>query len=138
MKAKQNTSKVPINEIDTNNNNSIIVFNIDMQPAINQNAFIPGIDKVDVAGTFNNWIGKANLKRVGKSSIYTIQMDSLTEGAVLPFKFRINSKWSTCEFINGGANREFVVKNGTVYNTIYNERDVMISNVILKKKIKRF
>lgn len=110
---------------------SKVTFNVDMTPAIDGGTFTPGTDFVDVAGTFNNWAGGTMLTRVATSSIYTFHLDTLTDGAQLEFKFRVNGTWddNTTEFPFGGPARKYTVKNKDIYNGIYNDTTVVITGI---------
>ena len=85
-------------------------------------AFNPATDKVDVAGTFNGWAASTTTlcTRVKTSSIYTFHLDTLTQGSVLKFKFRINGAWANSEFQNGGPDRTFTVQAPSAYKNTYN------------------
>jgi hypothetical protein len=121
--------------ISKNEYSNFTTFNVDMTSVIYNGLFDPSVDKVDVAGTFNGWPATGNivtpLKRVGSSTIYSFQTDTLTDGNTIEFKFRINGDWSNSELQTDGSssNRGFsFYRNGDVYNTIYDDRNVTVTN----------
>lgn len=97
-----------------------VTFNVDMNKHIANGEFIPGSDKVDVAGNFNGWSGSDFLTDADGDGIYSITVNDMKIGGNIEFKYRINANWETSEFPNGGPNRKYQVKYWNNLSHIYN------------------
>ncbi|WP_181369520.1 alpha-amylase family glycosyl hydrolase [Flavobacterium album] len=100
-----------------------VQFQVNMNQQIALGNFNPATQTVDIAGTFNNWGSPTTvLSDTDADGIYTGTI-TLTVGATVQFKTRINAQWNgTEEFSGGGPNRSYtVVANGIVsywYNDV--------------------
>ena len=97
-----------------------VTFNVDMNKHIKNGEFIPGSDKVDVAGNFNAWLGSEFLSDLDGDGIYSITVNDLQIGGNIEFKYRINANWNTSEFPSGGPNRKYQVRYWNILNHVYN------------------
>jgi hypothetical protein len=97
-----------------------VTFNVDMKKHIANGEFIPGTDKVDVAGSFNAWAGSDFLNDADGDGIYSITVNDLLIGGIIEYKYRINANWDTSEFPLGGPNRKYQVKYWNILNNVYN------------------
>ncbi len=97
-----------------------VTFNVDMNKHIANGEFIPGSDKVDVAGSFNAWLGSDFLTDLDGDGIYSITVNDLQIGGTIEFKYRINANWDTSEFPSGGPNRKYQVNYWNILNHVYN------------------
>jgi hypothetical protein len=97
-----------------------VTFNVDMNKHIANGEFIPGTDKVDVAGSFNGWSGSDFLNDADGDGIYSITVNDLLIGETIEFKYRINANWDTSEFPLGGPNRKYRVNYWNILNHVYN------------------
>jgi alpha-amylase len=100
-----------------------VQFRVNMNQQIALGNFNPGTQTVDVAGTFNNWGSPTTVLSDADSDGIYIGNATLTIGATIQFKTRINAQWNgTEEFSGGGPNRSYtVVANGVVsywYNDV--------------------
>lgn len=88
-----------------------ITFNVRMNYQIEQEAFNPERDFVDVAGTFNNWGSTlTRLEDPDGDSVYTVVVDGFSVGSTMEYKFRLNGRWDGREEFPGtGNNRVFTV-----------------------------
>jgi hypothetical protein len=104
-------------------------FIVDMSAYIYDSLFNPRTDTVDIAGTFNNFIGEKNILHIvpgTDSTVYKTSIFGFLDGDVLQFKFRINSSWSdtSVEFPYGQPNRIWEIENHAyTYTCFYNEND---------------
>jgi hypothetical protein len=98
-----------------------VTFNVNMNYQITLGNFNPTIDFVDVAGSFNNWMGSAAMTDLDGDFIYSITVQNITPG-VHEFKFRINGSWNTAEPLP--SNRVYTVILGTQTVTYwYNDQE---------------
>ena len=101
-------------------------FVVNMSNYIAAKKFHPRTDTVDIAGTFNKFIGTKNILSIvpnSDSSVYTTSVFGFLDGDRLEFKFRINSTWNdtSVEFPYGKPNRVWVVEhNKYTYTCFYN------------------
>ncbi len=100
-----------------------VTFNVNMNYQILLGNFDPGMDFVDVAGTFNEWGATPMVgEDLDEDGIYTIIATDLAVEYICEFKFRINGDWNTSEFPGGGANRFYTVVAGeNIVNYWYND-----------------
>ncbi len=104
-----------------------LTFIVNMSEYIADSLFDPRNDTVDIAGTFNNYIGTKNILSIvpgSDSAIYSITIPGFMVGDRLEFKFRINSTWhdSIVEFPYGQPNRVWVIEEGEyTYTCFYND-----------------
>jgi hypothetical protein len=99
-----------------------VVFNVDMTIPMAGGFFHPAAgDFVDVAGTFNNWAGSAQLADPEGDGIYTLTVPGLQTFQKIEYKYRINGDWETAEFPFGGRNRVYRVTYYNVLENIYND-----------------
>lgn len=104
-----------------------VTFRVNMNEQTAQSKFDPGTEFVDLAGTFNSW-GSTPLSDADADGIYTASV-SLTVGAAIEFKARINGEWNGREeFPGGGSNRSYTVEANGVVEFWYN--DEVSSNVL--------
>lgn len=96
-------------------------FNVDMTNPIAYGEFKPGIDFVDIAGSFNNWTGSAHLTDPEADGIYSITLPGMPVAKVIEYKYRINGNWNSSEYPNGGPNRKYTVRYWNILNDKYNE-----------------
>ncbi|MCB1182176.1 DUF3459 domain-containing protein [bacterium] len=79
--------------------------------------FTPGVDAVDVAGSFNGW-GTSPLTALAgpdAETAYAVTVGGFTAGETIEFKFRLNGLWDgTEEFPGVGNNRVLTVPAGGV------------------------
>lgn len=97
-----------------------VTFNVDMNKHIANGEFKPGIDFLDISGSFNDWSGSGIMADPEGDGIYTLTINSQKPGEKIEYKYRINSNWTTSEFPNGGQNRSYFVRYWNVLNDIYN------------------
>ncbi len=103
-----------------------VTFNVDMTGMIAEEIFDPAVDKVDLAGSMNNWGDPVqNAADTDGDGIYTIVATAQEVGAALEFKFRVNGTWDPIsEFPGGGANRMYTVVEGdNVVDVVFNDGD---------------
>lgn len=104
-----------------------LTFTVDMSKYITAGNFNPATDTVDIAGTFNQWIGTTHILSMvpgSDSTRYTITIPGFFDGMLLEFKFRINSSWNdtAAEFAYGGPNRTWEITSGKyTFTAFYNE-----------------
>ena len=95
-----------------------MTFNCNMKYFIQAGHFDAASDFLDVAGSFNNWVGQDVLFDILNDSMYsaTLFLDTaLTHGSPLEFKFRINGNWNTAE-LWGKPNRIYIFHDTTGNN----------------------
>lgn len=99
-----------------------VQFQVNMNQQIALGNFNPGTQTVDIAGTFNNWGAPTTvLSDTDSNGIYTAAV-TLTIGATIQFKTRINALWNgTEEFSGGGPNRNYTVAANGVVSYWYND-----------------
>lgn len=99
-----------------------VQFLVNMNYQVELGNFNPGTQTVDIAGSFNNWGSPVwNLSDTDGDGIYTGSA-SLTIGASIQFKTRINGLWNgTEEFSGGGPNRSYTVMPNGVVEYWYND-----------------
>jgi len=108
-------------------------FMVNMSRYIQDSLFDPKTDTVDVAGTFNNFVGTKNILSIvpgSDSAIYAISIPGFVDGDRLEFKFRINSTWndSIVEFPYGQPNRVWTVEHDKyTYTCYYNDQGTSYS-----------
>ncbi len=103
-----------------------VTFNVDMSGMIAAEIFDPAVDKVDLAGSMNNWGDPVqNAADVDADGIYTIVVPNIEIGTALEFKFRVNGTWDPIsEFPGGGPNRTYTAVEGeNVVNVVFNDGD---------------
>jgi hypothetical protein len=106
-----------------------LTFQVNMSRYIADTLFNPRTDTVDIAGTFNNFIGTKNILSIvpgTDSTIYTTTIFGFLDGDKLEFKFRINSSWNdtAVEFPYGQPNRVWTIEPGKyTYSCFYNDLD---------------
>jgi hypothetical protein len=119
-----NSDKLPLLGLNLNQSGgpaqSPVTFNVDMNKHISNGEFKPGVDFMDVSGSFNSWGSSAHLTDPEADGIYTISIDNLPVGEVIEYKYRINGDWNTSEYPNGGPNRKYTVRYWNVINDTYN------------------
>ncbi len=104
-----------------------LTFIVNMSEYIADSLFNPRTDTVDIAGTFNNYIGTRNILSIvpgSDSAVYSTTIPGFMVGDRLEFKFRINSTWhdSIVEFPYGQPNRVWVIEAGEyTYTCFYND-----------------
>ena len=91
--------------------NTVLHFTVDMTKAINEGTFDPEADFVDVAGSFNDWGGSAQLKADG-DNVYSIDIVNVKPADAISYKFRINGSWDSNEFPGDLPNREYTAIYG--------------------------
>lgn len=113
-------------------------FNVDMNAHIVNGEFYPGSDFMDVAGSFNDWTGSAQMTDEDGDGIYSITIANLTIASGIEYKYRINGNWDTSEFPAGGPNRSYTVRYWNVIDDKYNggettgiENNTLIENLIV-------
>lgn len=110
-----------------------LTFIVNMSKYIADSLFSPLTDTVDVAGTFNNYIGTKHILSIvpgTDSTIYSITIAGFLDGDQLEFKFRINSTWndSIVEFPYGQPNRTWTIEEGKyTYTCFYNDQGTTFS-----------
>jgi len=97
-----------------------VTFNVNMTKHIASGEFKPGIDFVDVAGSFNNWSGSAHMTDADADGIYTLTVDGFTVASKIEYKYRINGNWDTSEYPDGGPNRKYTIRYWNIINNTYN------------------
>ncbi|MBT3244317.1 MAG: T9SS type A sorting domain-containing protein [Bacteroidetes bacterium] len=97
-----------------------VTFNVDMNAHIANDEFNINSDFVDVAGSFNNWEGSAQMTDEDGDGIYTITIDNVDVAALIEYKYRINANWDTSEFPAGGPNRTYTVRYWNILDDVYN------------------
>jgi len=103
-------------------------FTVNMSNYIADSLFNPRTDTVDVAGTFNNFIGTKDILSIvpgTDSTIYSITIPGFLVGDRLEFKFRINSSWNdtSVEFPYGQPNRVWIIEQDKyTYTCFYNDQ----------------
>ncbi|MFO7669118.1 MAG: sugar-binding protein [Bacteroidales bacterium] len=103
-----------------------VTFNVDMTGMIAAEIFDPAVDKVDLAGSMNNWGDPVkNAADADADGIYTIVVASVEVGTNLEFKFRVNGTWDPIsEFPGGGPNRTYTAVEGeNIVNVVFNDGD---------------
>lgn len=95
-------------------------FNVDMNNHINNGEFTPGVDFVDIAGSFNGWGAEDVMSDEDGDGIYTLTLSGMPVGEDIEYKYRINGNWDTSEFPDGGPNRVYTVRYWNVINDVYN------------------
>ncbi len=103
-----------------------VTFNVDMNGMIDGGIFDPTVDKVDLAGSMNNWGDPVkNAADTDGDGIYTIVVAAQEVGTALEFKFRVNGTWDPIsEFPGGGPNRTYTVVEGeNIVNVVFNDGD---------------
>jgi hypothetical protein len=103
-----------------------VTFNVDMSGMISEGIFDPAVDKVDLAGSMNNWGSPVqNAADADADGIYTIVVPNVEIGTALEFKFRVNGTWDPIsEFPGGGPNRTYTAVEGeNVVNVVFNDGD---------------
>jgi hypothetical protein len=103
-----------------------VTFNVDMTGMISEGIFDPAEDKVDLAGSMNNWGDPVkNATDADADGIYTIVVTAQEVGTALEFKFRVNGTWDPIsEFPGGGPNRTYTVVEGdNVVDVVFNDGD---------------
>jgi hypothetical protein len=103
-----------------------VTFNVDMTGMIAAGVFDPAVDKVDLAGSMNNWGDPVkNAADADADGIYTIVVSSVDVGTNLEFKFRVNGTWDPIsEFPGGGPNRMYTAVEGeNIVNVVFNDGD---------------
>jgi len=84
-----------------------LTVNVDMSYQISSGNFVPGVDTINVAGSFEGWSGTEMIDLFG-DSIYMVVFADLYVDSLYEYKFRINSgNWET---IN---NRQYTMVTGT-------------------------
>jgi len=99
-------------------------FNVDMNAHIANGEFNVGSDFVDVAGSFNDWTGSAQMTDEDGDGIYSISVDVLTIGSKIEYKYRINGSWDTSEFPLGGDNRVYTIRYWNIIDNVYNGGEI--------------
>ncbi len=95
-------------------------FNVDMNRHIANGEFYPNSDFVDVAGSFNNWEGSAQMTDDDGDGIYSISVEGLPIAGKIEYKYRINGNWDTSEFPMGGPNRVYTIRYWNIIDNVYN------------------
>jgi|GEM_PF-1600706 uncharacterized protein (TIGR02145 family) len=104
--------------------NTQVTFLVNMNYQIGAGLFVPGVDYVDIAGSFNGWNSSGAMSDPESDGIYAITIDNLTIGLTYEYKFRKNGSWNvdSHEF-PGGNNRWYVVRGGeNIINHWYNDQ----------------
>ncbi len=91
-------------------------FQVDMSYMVQQHAFRPDTDFVDIAGTMNNFQGSPPLTRIGSGYVYQT-MYNIDPGTVSAFKFRINGDTTKAE-LKGQLSR-FLLAPDSVIHPLY-------------------
>ena len=113
-----------------------VVFNVNMNYAIDRGDFNATDDFMDVAGTINNWGGSDHMTDTDGDGIYTITYPQIATGDTIEYKYRINGDWDTSEFPNGGPNRQYVVVGGqNILNDIYDDDTTGVGELSLVNRI---
>jgi len=106
---------------------AFITFRYNMNKEITDGNFDPAADFIDVAGTFNSWLGDERIYDSNNDGIYQYTAFGFTTGGTIEYKARINADWSTAEFPGIGAtsNRVYTLHSGhNIINHWYNSDDV--------------
>lgn len=104
-----------------------LTFIVNLSNYIANGLFNPKTDTVDIAGTFNNYIGTRNILSIAPgtdSTVYFTSIPGFLDGDRLEFKFRINSTWddSIVEFPYGQPNRVWIIEpDKYTYTCFYND-----------------
>lgn len=118
------SDKMPIMGLNLNNHSgpteAQVTFNVDMKYHISSGEFKPGIDFVDVAGTFNNWTGSTHMTDPEGDGIYTLSVNNAPIGKSIEYKYRINGNWVTSEYTGGKPNRTYMVRYWNILDDVYN------------------
>jgi hypothetical protein len=104
--------------------NTVLHFTVDMTKAIDEGAFDPEADFVDVAGSFNDWGGSAHLNADDAENVYSIDVLNVKPGDVIEYKFRINGSWDSNEFPGDLPNRSYTAIYG--YQIVHHFFDVTL------------
>ncbi|MCF8378775.1 MAG: T9SS type A sorting domain-containing protein [Bacteroidales bacterium] len=104
------------NELDHMYNNAYALLKtlslyVNMNYLYEQGLFDPLINKVDVAGTFNNWGSDSTfwMSDPDADGIYSIVIDSLYLGEYHEYKFRLDATWGKNEFPGYTPNRSYTI-----------------------------
>ena len=116
--------KLPMIRLNINDRSgpvsSDVVFNVDMALPAAEGIFIPGVDFVDVAGSFNEWGGSARMTDDDGDGIYSLTVSGISTFTKIEYKYRINANWDTSEFPSGGPNRVYRTSYWNMLDDIYN------------------
>ncbi len=119
------SDKLPIIGLNLNKKGGPVeseaTFNVDLNKHIANGEFKPGVDFMDISGSFNNWTASARMADPDGDGIYSLTISALKPGEKIEYKYRINGNWTTSEFPNGGNNRSYVVRYWNTLNDIYND-----------------
>lgn len=93
---------------------AFVTFRFNMNKQITDGNFDPDADFIDVAGTFNDWLGDVQVYDGNNDGIYQYTAFGFTTGETIEYKARINSNWETAEFPVLGAegNRVYTLHSG--------------------------
>ena len=92
-----------------------ITFEVNMNYQIDQGAFSPAVEFVDVAGSFNGWGSTLQqLSDPDSDGIWVTTISGFTPGSTIEFKFRYNGAWDDREeFPGAGNNRVHTVSSSS-------------------------
>jgi hypothetical protein len=95
-------------------NYAFINFEYKMNRQIELGNFDSTIDFIDIAGTFNNWLGGIKLFDNDTDGVIRATLFGFSKDQAIEYKARINGTWSTCEFneLGGAGNRKYTVNAG--------------------------
>ena len=72
---------------------AFITFRFNMNKQITDGNFNPDADFIDVAGTFNDWLGDDQVYDGNNDGIYQYTAFGFTTGETIEYKARINANW---------------------------------------------
>ena len=93
---------------------AFITFRFNMNEQITDGNFNPDADFIDVAGTFNDWLGDGQVMDGNNDGMYQYTTFGRSTGETIEYKARINSSWATAEFpeLGGEGNRVYTLHSG--------------------------
>ena len=85
-----------------------------MNKQIGDGSFDPDADFMDVAGTFNDWLGDDRVYDGNADGIYQYTAFGFTTDETIEYKARMNANWNTAEFpeLGGEGNRVYTLHSG--------------------------
>ena len=110
---------------------AFITFRYNMNGEIDAGNFDPGVFFIDVAGTFNNWEGDADVHDGNEDGMYQYTAFGFTTEETIEYKARINADWNTAEFPELGSegNRVYTLFQGhNIVEHWYNEKEAGIDD----------
>ena len=131
LNTKSGGDKLAIDDIQVTEYSTQFVtlkFIVNMSNYIADSLFNPRTDTVDIAGTFNKFVGTKNILSIvpgSDSTLYSTTIAGFLDGDRLEFKFRINSTWNdtSAEFPYGKPNRVWVIEHDKyTYTCYYNDQ----------------